>query len=1435
MAKHLLFKSNIMEAIFQNVKEYILFNSISNKVVRSIILMMIVVNGSVSHAQDFIGDTTVCPGSTVHYEFTGGPWTVTLLGGGTLNPVPGGPVDTFNVTWGNQGGTFLIRFDNGMSTYYQTIIVEGDLALACDDLVNVSLNGDCEALITPGVMLEGTFYPDDSYQVTVFNTNGIPLPGNVVTYAQLGKVLTVNVSHLCSGVSCWGRIYIEDKFIPELMCRDTAIVVECTDDYSPNAVGFPLPVSASVSPSPTNSQCFIVKNFDLCCDVELCYYDVYVKNGCNSSTGYYAQIQRNWSATDCKGNKTSCIDSIYILQGDISLVECPPNYDGFQLPALECDSIEPSVGPYPAGWNALDNGNPSPYDYVDANGNVIWKGTGVPSNIGCEHIAVTYRDVKIPVCGNSFKLLRNWRVFDWCTGRLFECVQFIKVTDQRPPVVSCSQNYISFPTDYYRCSGTAIIPPPSLVIDCSETSFTVEYKLAGPDGKPEDGDYRTDNITYVNGNAEIADLPIDTTWVTYIVSDACGNTTRCRIEVLIVDELDPVAVCDEHTVISINEQGVGKLYATSVNSGSFDNCTLDSMAIRRMTDWCGIPGNTDFGPSVTFCCEDLTRNPHMVVFRVWDKQGNFNDCMVSVTVQEKIPPTITCPPPATVDCGTNLDDLNILGRAVATNTCNNTIVTYVDIPINFKCGTGTIRRRWTATTAGGQIAVCDQSITVVDQNPITANSITWPSDITVNGCKASDAHPDFAGKPILPVTPCSNLISGYTDERFYNVGGYCIKIIRHWRVIDWCLYDVNNPNSAGIYSRDQLIFVRNTTAPTIDNATCAPKEVCANDATCNATVELIGTATDDCTDNSKLIWSYRIDYNNDGSFNISNPGNNASGLFPGGTHRIEWTVMDSCGNSSSCTQTLRVKDCKAPTPFCKAGLITVPMPSTKSVTIPARFYNEKSDDNCTAQPQLRYSYSTNVNDTLRTYTCADIDNGRQDTLNVRMYVTDLDGNQNFCDTKLFLQDNGGNPGGFCNDKFTNGGIISGLVNAGNGSVLQNAHLELLKTDVMFGQINSERTGEYVFVDLPEGEDYKLQPKKNDDIANGVSTADIVLIQKHILGLQKFNSPFQYIAADVNNTHTVTASDISDIRKLILGITDSFKNGTESWTFVVKDQTFPNPENPWEQGSLTNLYEVKSLKGDMNAMDFTGIKMGDVNYTAKTTELNNGSQSRSSEKMILEVDNLSSVKSGQIEIPVYGSWRSPLAGFQMTLEFNAAKANFVAIKSGVLSIGDDNLGMSRLDNGLISMSWNDRVSIAATDKPLFYLVLNVTKAVNTEDLIKINHSVLNVEAYTDQLEIMDIELRIKGNANPISSCELFQNQPNPFGETTVIGFHVSAEQTVNIQIFDLKGVEVYHKEVKASKGNNQIVVSKSDIGESGIYYYQMQAGNFVGIKKLMINN
>lgn len=58
---------------------------------------------------------------------------------------------------------------------------------------------------------------------------------------------------------------------------------------------------------------------------------------------------------------------------------------------------------------------------------------------------------------------------------------------------------------------------------------------------------------------------------------------------------------------------------------------------------------------------------------------------------------------------------------------------------------------------------------------------------------------------------------------------------------------------------------------------------------------------------------------------------------------------------------------------------------------------------------------------------------------------------------------------------------------------------------------------------------------------GISTQDILLIQKYILGIKPLNN-LQLVLGDVNNNGVVSSSDISEIRKLILGVIPSFKVG-----------------------------------------------------------------------------------------------------------------------------------------------------------------------------------------------------------------------------------------------------------------------------------------------------
>lgn len=131
--------------------------------------------------------------------------------------------------------------------------------------------------------------------------------------------------------------------------------------------------------------------------------------------------------------------------------------------------------------------------------------------------------------------------------------------------------------------------------------------------------------------------------------------------------------------------------------------------------------------------------------------------------------------------------------------------------------------------------------------------------------------------------------------------------------------------------------------------------------------------------------------------------------------------------------------------------------------------------------------------------------------------------------------------------------------------------------------------------LPESEHY-LEISKNGAVTSGVTTFDLVKIRKHILGIETFDSPWQYLAADVNESGTVSTSDLIRIQKVILGIGEPFPD-VPNWRFVPADHVFPNPVNP-----LEGLIEIRdqpfSTASEVSSLQIRAVKIGDVNFSAK---------------------------------------------------------------------------------------------------------------------------------------------------------------------------------------------------------------------------------------------
>ncbi len=125
--------------------------------------------------------------------------------------------------------------------------------LICNDLLTIGLDESCSLVLTPDMILEGTYFCYDDYVVEIDRTlplgNGPWTPG-MLSAADVHKTYAVRVRHLVSGNSCWGNISIEDKLPPVITCpcgpnNDNFCTYDCADlnGILDGTIATPLPVA----------------------------------------------------------------------------------------------------------------------------------------------------------------------------------------------------------------------------------------------------------------------------------------------------------------------------------------------------------------------------------------------------------------------------------------------------------------------------------------------------------------------------------------------------------------------------------------------------------------------------------------------------------------------------------------------------------------------------------------------------------------------------------------------------------------------------------------------------------------------------------------------------------------------------------------------------------------------------------------------------------------------------------------------------------------------------------------------------------------------------------------------------------------------------------------------------------------------------------------
>ena len=1348
--------------------------------------------------------------------------------------------------------------------------------LECIAQVNVSLDQQCQATITPQIVLKDVSIPDD-YTVVVYDEHNQIIPGNLVTLDQLGQNIRYEVyNNECNPNSCWGNILVEAKTEPIFNCDNDTI--SCAE-----LVLLPPPALLNFDGNCLQSTFEINLINEIRNDADEC------------DSLYTTVVTRTYEATDGNGNTASCQQQLLLTRLDTSKLQYPvgtttircSDSDNFEFYDFNEDdeNKEPCFIPLPwlntsaTGSGTADlgvpylacpvgtgsgtgTGVPGGSGSGTGSGTVSGPGLGTGSGTGSGtpfiplvpeggatlvtvdgveviepsdvcNTWVSYTDLPYPSDGCTKKIFRTWNILEWhCNEEFAQPPQshIIEIIDDMAPEYVCPPAYTI--SSNAECGQEIRLPDLSPSDGCGQGE---KVQIFTPFGLFEKADIMDDFIE--------VKLKAGVNQVRYVVSDNCTNSSECIVDITVRDNTEPVAICEQNTVISLSTSGSTLVAAEVFDDGSWDECGEVTSCAVKMSDVVAfrnlVPDTIIAGvdhvllsnysvscplvdyvkgtvydgaayinesdlcqPYINFCCTDLG-SELMVIYRAMDAGGNSSDCMVNVELQG-VGTTLVCPPAITRECVAvdfvTFDDPTIVNDCGVSYTFRNEF----DSDLN-SCGLGVVVRTVRLVNVNGMVlpnVSCTQKLTIVPISNAAGPSITFPPDMLgLDICSLDDLTPTALGSvPIFGENAaCSQLGFDFVDAVAGSAG--CYNITRTWTVIDWCTRDANGQFMT--YEGTQVITTDSPGGPVISANT--PIVFPIGTKECERNITVSASVMGGCT--IGYNWSYSLF--NVGENKVEAVGNDFTftGLLPVGDYRMDWTTRDGCGNApATFEQFITVESTKAPKPVCLTSY-TLALNSAGSATLFPSLIDAGSFHTCYPNSDLLLRFDEAGTTTQLTYGCADINTTNTVSLWVMLDVNHPVTRKAFCTTQVTIAEgqadclvppSGGN----------NLVVVSGNIYTEESHMIKSVEVSLEDTVMNM----TEDDGSYAFQSMAMGAAYQVTPLKDINHLNGVSTLDLIMIQRHILGIDKLDSPYKQIAADVNSSDNIDGVDLVELRKLILGIYDEFPENT-SWRFLDESKELSDVD-PWST-ALNESYDIPLLESDMQ-IDFIGVKIGDVNNDAWSYELDSDRVDIRSQRwpLILKVENKTLFKGETATINVTTENYERVSGWQGTLNFDSKVVSVISVIPQDLGVSDEDFNVT---DGSITMSYADtEISDIENGTVLFQLQVAALETVETSELFSLSSDITRSEAYRGYSEEVPLLLEMEeAGVNRILVAI-----PNPFVEYTTIEFQLDKAGEVLFEFYDTQGRLLHDMTGQFESGSGAILVEGAALDVQGVIYIKM---------------
>lgn len=377
-------------------------------------------------------------------------------------------------------------------------------------------------------------------------------------------------------------------------------------------------------------------------------------------------------------------------------------------------------------------------------------------------------------------------------------------------------------------------------------------------------------------------------------------------------------------------------------------------------------------------------------------------------------------------------------------------------------------------------------------------------------------------------------------------------------------------------------------------------------------------------------------------------------------------------------------------------------------------------------------------------------------------------------------------------------------------------------------------GTYLFP-VPNNTNTTVKCFKSTPGNDAITGADILLIKRHVLGVQLLTSPYQFVAADVSSDGNLSILDYARIQQVALGLQDHI-TGSLDWKFIPKSYVFPSP-NPISvepDSTISHLPATMSFLDD----DFVAVRMGDVNGNIVPSFTDDDADDRSGGTFLFRLDERSFQQGETFEVAFKANDFNERSGWQMTLQFDPKVLELVDIVPGALpDMNDANFGAMRAKEGLLTSLWVNAVPMTLPDGTVLFTLRfkALRNGASLEEMLHPSSQITRAEGYDrdGQPLYLDFAFTQRENGADAATFALYQNQPNPFNSLTTIAFRLPESGPATLRVFNTAGQLLKQISADFDKGYHELRFRRDELGAPGVYYYELEAAQHSARKKMVL--